>query len=58
MSPEELIPANDFCTFHHVELSFIQTLHEGSLACCIDLEGKLRPVRAAQPLRRQIDLEF
>lgn len=31
MSPEELIPANDFCTFHHVELSFIQTLHESGL---------------------------
>jgi chaperone modulatory protein CbpM len=31
MSSEELIPANDFCTVHHVELSFIQTLHESGL---------------------------
>ena len=31
MSSQELIPANDFCTFHHVELSFIHTLHESGL---------------------------
>lgn len=31
MSSEELIPANEFCTFYHVELSFIQTLHNSGL---------------------------
>lgn len=31
MSSEELIPAHDFCTFHHVELSFIHTLHDSGL---------------------------
>jgi hypothetical protein len=31
MSSEELIPAGEFCTFHHVELSFLQNLHESGL---------------------------
>ena len=31
MQPEELIPAGEFCAFHHVELSFIQNLHESGL---------------------------
>ncbi len=31
MSSEELIPAREFCTFHHVELSFIYTLHDSGL---------------------------
>ena|ERR1700754_2066036 len=31
MQPEELIPAGEFCTFHHVELTFIRSLHESGL---------------------------
>lgn len=31
MSSEELIPAGEFCTFHHVELSFLQNLHASGL---------------------------
>lgn len=31
MHPEDLIPAGDFCAFHHIELSFIQNLHESGL---------------------------
>jgi chaperone modulatory protein CbpM len=31
MSSEELIPAHEFCTFHHVELSFIHSLHDSGL---------------------------
>jgi hypothetical protein len=31
MSFEELIPAGEFCTFHQVELSFLQDLHESGL---------------------------
>lgn len=31
MQPEELIPAGEFCAFHHVELSFIKNLHESGL---------------------------
>ncbi|SRR5258708_35138998 len=31
MQPEELIPAGEFCTYHHVELSFIQNLHQSGL---------------------------
>jgi hypothetical protein len=31
MSSEDLIPAREFCTFHHVELSFIYGLHDSGL---------------------------
>jgi chaperone modulatory protein CbpM len=31
MASEELIPANEFCTYHHVELSFIHSLHDSGL---------------------------
>ena len=31
MSSEELIPAREFCTYHHVELSFIHSLHDSGL---------------------------
>lgn len=31
MLPEDLIPADKICAYHHVELSFIQTLHESGL---------------------------
>lgn len=31
MPSEELIPAGEFCAYHHVELSFIQNLHESGL---------------------------
>jgi hypothetical protein len=31
MSSEELISATDFCTFHHVEISFLQNLHDSGL---------------------------
>ena len=31
MSSEELISAREFCTFHHVELSFIHSLHDSGL---------------------------
>ncbi len=29
--PEELISAGEFATFHHIQLSFIQTLHDSGL---------------------------
>ncbi|HEY6902455.1 MAG TPA: chaperone modulator CbpM [Puia sp.] len=31
MQSEAFIPAGDFCAFHHVELSFIETLHASGL---------------------------
>src|SRR5579872_7299855 len=31
MSSEELISAREFCTYHHVELSFLDQLHESGL---------------------------
>jgi hypothetical protein len=31
MTTDQLIPAKDFCASHHIELSFIQLLHESGL---------------------------
>ena len=31
MEQEELIPANDFCTYHHIEYSFISSLEDSGL---------------------------
>jgi len=31
MSSDQLIPAGEFCTFHQVELSFLQDLHDSGL---------------------------
>jgi hypothetical protein len=31
MTTEQLIPVKAFCTGHHIELSFIQSLHESGL---------------------------
>jgi hypothetical protein len=39
MSADELIPAGEFCAFHHVELSFIRNLHESGLIGMTVREG-------------------
>lgn len=39
MSSEELIPAHQFCTFHHIELSFIQHLHDAGLIGMTVMDG-------------------
>lgn len=39
MTSEELIPAREFCTYHHVELSFLQNLHESGLIGMTIREG-------------------
>jgi chaperone modulatory protein CbpM len=28
---KDLIPANDFCTYHHISFTFIESLHEAGL---------------------------
>lgn len=39
MSSEELISAHEFCTFHHVELSFIHSLHQSGLIAMTFRDG-------------------
>lgn len=39
MSSEELISAREFCTYHHVELSFLHNLHESGLIGMTTREG-------------------
>jgi len=39
MSSQELISAHEFCTFHHVELSFIHSLHDSGLIAMTIQDG-------------------
>lgn len=41
MSTEELIPADTFCAFHQVELSFIRQLHDSGLIGITIREGSV-----------------
>lgn len=41
MPTTQLIAANDFCIYHNIELSFIQSLHESGLITVIVMEEKL-----------------
>jgi len=38
MEQEELIPANDFCTHHHIEYSFISSLEDSGLISITSIE--------------------
>lgn len=39
MLSQELISAREFCTFHHVELSFIHSLHDSGLIAITVQDG-------------------
>lgn len=39
MQTEDLIPADEFCACHHIELSFIRALHESGLIGITTREG-------------------
>ena len=39
MQPENLIPADVYCTHHQIEVSFIQSLHEFGLVELTTVEG-------------------
>src|SRR6185437_6454451 len=39
MSTEELISAREFCTVHHIELSFIRHLHDAGLIGMTVMDG-------------------
>lgn len=41
MAPEELIPAKDFCTYHNIEYSFIDTLESSGLISVKSIERKV-----------------
>jgi chaperone modulatory protein CbpM len=41
MQTEDLIPAGEFCTYHHIELSFVNTLHDSGLIGTTIRDGKL-----------------
>ena len=39
MSSEELISAREFCTVHHIELSFVRHLHDAGLIVMTAMDG-------------------
>ena len=41
MSTEELIPADTFCAFHQVEISFVRRLHDSGLIGMTIREGSV-----------------
>jgi MerR HTH family regulatory protein len=41
MQPEEVIPADEFCIHHNIEVSFIYSLHESGLIEIIKQEEKI-----------------
>lgn len=41
MKTEEMIPANDFCIHHNIELAFIYSLNESGLIEIIIIEEKI-----------------
>jgi hypothetical protein len=40
MANEDLIPANDFCSGHNIEISFIRSLHDSGLIEIIKLQDR------------------
>jgi chaperone modulatory protein CbpM len=38
-APGDLVPAGEFCTYHHIEFSFIRVLHESGLIGMFNKEG-------------------
>jgi hypothetical protein len=41
MKPANLIPANDFCRHHHIEVNFLQSLNEYGLITITSMEESL-----------------
>ena len=50
MQTEHLIPANDFCESHHIEISFIHSLQESGLVELVTVQEK-RYLQEAQLLQ-------
>ena len=56
---EKLIPANDFCTIHNIEISFIQSLQEtGMIEITTIEETAYIPANQLPELERIIHLHF
>lgn len=63
MEKEKLIPANDFCASHHIEISFISSLHETGLIEIITIEetgyilaSQLQQLEKFVRLRKELDI--
>jgi len=59
MQPEEMIPADEFCTHHNIELSFIYSLKESGLIELVSIEEKVFvPVSQLQHLEKMVRLYY
>lgn len=59
METEEMIPANEFCIHHHIELEFIYSLKESGLIEIIVVEEKLfLPVSQLNHLEKLVRLYY
>ena len=59
MQTEALIPANEFCIHHQVELSFIYALHESGLIEAAIVEEKIfLPVEQLKHLEKLVRLHY
>lgn len=59
MQTEEMIPASEFCTHHHIELSFLYSLKESGLIEIVELQEKaFVPVRQLSELEKLIRLYY
>lgn len=59
MLTEEMIPANEFCTYHNIELSFIHALQDYDLIEIITLQEQVFvPKNQLQQLEKIVRLHY
>ncbi len=59
MKTTDLIPANEFCTHHHIELSFIHALKESGLIEITSIEEKVFvPISQLPQLEKLVRLYY
>ena len=59
MHTEQLIPVNDFCNSHQIELSFIQTLHQsGLIEVTVTGEQSYIPIEQLERLEKMVRLYY
>ena len=59
MQQEDLVPASEFCAYHSIELSFIQSLQEhGMIETVLEEEKIFLPVSQMARLEKIVRLHF
>lgn len=59
MENEDLIPVKDFCTYHHIEYSFIHSLEDSGLISVTSVEESTYiPLTEMQKLEKYVRLHY